>query len=110
MEFNETFLCMLATHAYSSEYGTFLCNNEKERCLCKVREQTHSLWGYLNNFAVRQNLLNPVYEENPLVIWPSVAPQSLQLWEGFFLRHLMPTEHKEMARQRIQELLGEQHK
>ncbi|XP_077338117.1 myotubularin-related protein 9-like isoform X2 [Lithobates pipiens] len=110
MEFNETFLCVLATHAYSSEYGTFLCNNEKERSLCKVREQTHSLWGYLNNFAVRQNLLNPVYEENPLVIWPSVAPQSLQLWEGFFLRHLMPTEHKEMAWQRIQELLGEQHK
>ncbi|XP_072274366.1 myotubularin-related protein 9-like isoform X2 [Pyxicephalus adspersus] len=30
MEFNEELLCMLATHAYSSEYGTFLCNNEKE--------------------------------------------------------------------------------
>lgn len=52
------------------------------RSLCKVREQTHSLWGYLNNFAVRKNFLNPVYKENQLVIWPSVAPQSLQLWEG----------------------------
>ncbi|KAE8624372.1 hypothetical protein XENTR_v10005935 [Xenopus tropicalis] len=31
LEFNERFLCTLATHAYSSEYGSFLCNNEKER-------------------------------------------------------------------------------
>ncbi|KAM5182405.1 myotubularin-related protein 9-like [Mantella aurantiaca] len=109
MEFNEKLLCMLATHAYSSQYGTFLCNNEKERFLYKVREQTHSLWGFLNNFAVRQSLLNPSYKRNPLVIWPSVAPQSLQLWEGFFLRYLIPAEHKEMAWQRILELAGEEH-
>ncbi|KAM9320111.1 myotubularin-related protein 9-like [Gastrophryne carolinensis] len=109
MEFNEHFLCMLAAHAYSSEYGTFLCNNEKERSLYKVRELTHSLWGFLNNFSVRQNFLNPIYKKNPLVIWPSVAPQSIQLWEGYFLRYLLPAEHKEMAWQMMQELVGEQH-
>ncbi|KAM8975362.1 myotubularin-related protein 9-like [Pelodytes ibericus] len=31
LEFNEMFLCMLADHAYCSEYGTFLCNNDRER-------------------------------------------------------------------------------
>ncbi|XP_075051314.1 myotubularin-related protein 9-like [Mixophyes fleayi] len=107
LEFNEKFLCTLATHAYSSEYGTFLCNNEKERHLYKVHEQTHSLWGFLNNFKQRQNLLNPIYEKNPLVIWPSVAPQSLQLWEGFFLQYLIPTKHREMSWQRIWELVSE---
>ncbi|XP_044142443.1 myotubularin-related protein 9-like isoform X2 [Bufo gargarizans] len=108
MEFNEKFLCTLATHAYSSEYGTFLCNHEKERNIYKVREKTHSLWGSLNSFRQRKSLTNPVYERNPLAIWPSVAPQSIQLWEGFFLRHLMPKEHKEMSWQRTWELVGEE--
>ncbi|XP_073521794.1 myotubularin-related protein 9-like [Phyllobates terribilis] len=106
MEFNEKLLCALATHAYSSEYGTFLCNNEKERYIYKVREKTHSLWGILNNFRQRNHLANRVYERNPIAIWPSVAPQSIQLWEGFFLRYLMPTEHKEMFWQRTWEIVG----
>ncbi|XP_068124972.1 myotubularin-related protein 9-like [Hyperolius riggenbachi] len=107
MEFNDDFLCMLASHAYCSEYGTFLCNNENERLYYKVREQTNSLWNFMNSFKVRQHLLNPIYEENPLVIWPSVAPQSIQLWEGFFLRHLVSIEDKEMAWKRIQNLVDE---
>jgi len=30
--------------------------------------------------------MNPVYEPNSKVIWPSVAPASLRLWSGLFLR------------------------
>ncbi|XP_066431112.1 myotubularin-related protein 9-like [Eleutherodactylus coqui] len=107
MEFNEKLLSTLATHAYSSEYGTFLCNSEKERHVYKLREKTHSLWGILNNFRQRKHFINPVYERNPLVIWPSVAPQSIQLWEGFFFRYFMSTKHKEMSWQRTWELVGE---
>ncbi|KAM4796311.1 myotubularin-related protein 9-like [Rhinophrynus dorsalis] len=106
-EFNGRLLHTLANHVYSSEYGTFLCNNEKERCLYEVQDRTHSLWCFLNETRQQQQLLNPVYEENPLVIWPSVEPQSVQLWEGFFLRYLLPTEHSEMAWQRLVELVGE---
>ncbi|XP_041436691.1 uncharacterized protein LOC100101282 isoform X2 [Xenopus laevis] len=106
LEFNERFLYTLATHAYSSEYGSFLCNNEKERCQYEVQDRTHSLWGYLNQPKERQHFLNPMYEENPLVIWPSVAPQSLQLWAGFFLRYLLPLEHTEMAWMKMVELTG----
>ncbi|XP_056412896.1 myotubularin-related protein 9-like isoform X3 [Hyla sarda] len=110
MEFNEKFLCTLATHAYSSEYGTFLCNSEKERYVYKIRENTHSLWGALNNFQQRKYLVNPVYERNALAIWPSVAPQSIELWEGFFLRYFVPTKHKEMSWQRTWELSGSYHR
>ncbi|XP_075460793.1 myotubularin-related protein 9-like isoform X2 [Ascaphus truei] len=94
LEFNERFLCRLAAHAYSSE------------CLYEVREMTHSLWDFLNDPTECQQLLNPLYEPNPLVIWPSVEPQSLQLWEGFFLRYLRPPEHTELAWERMVELAG----
>uniref|UniRef100_A0A8C5LWZ5 Myotubularin phosphatase domain-containing protein n=1 Tax=Leptobrachium leishanense TaxID=445787 RepID=A0A8C5LWZ5_9ANUR len=107
MEFNEEFLCLLANHAYSSEYGTFLCNNERERNLYEVQDRTLSLWSFLNDYKLRHQILNPIYEPNPLTIWPSVAPQSLQLWRGFFLRYLLPKNHTDLALKRILELVGQ---
>ncbi|KAH9491937.1 Myotubularin- protein 9 [Bulinus truncatus] len=76
-EFSEKFLVILFQHAYSSNFGTFLCNNEAERNKCKLAERTVSLWSYLNRPEVLQDYMNPMYEPNPTVIWPSVAPQSL---------------------------------
>lgn len=85
-EFNESFLIMLVQHAYSSQFGTFLCNDEKERTEYKLRERAVSLWSYLNRPETIQNYINPLYDPNPSVIWPSVAPQSLTLWNGLYLR------------------------
>ncbi|NWI13636.1 MTMR9 protein, partial [Crypturellus soui] len=88
LEFGERLLLALFDGAYASCYGTFLGNNEKERpvrgtrCLCKVKERTHCLWAWLNQPAERKGLLNPLYAPNALVIWPSVEPQSIQLWQG----------------------------
>uniref|UniRef100_A0A8B9EBT7 Myotubularin phosphatase domain-containing protein n=1 Tax=Anser cygnoides TaxID=8845 RepID=A0A8B9EBT7_ANSCY len=82
LEFGESLLLTLFDNAYASDYGTFLCNNEKERCLCKVKENTHSLWAWLNQPEEKKKYLNPLYSHNPLVIWPSVEPQSIQLWQG----------------------------
>ncbi|XP_069079459.1 myotubularin-related protein 9-like isoform X1 [Pleurodeles waltl] len=93
LEFNENLLRTLFQHAYASEYGTFLCNNEKERGLCAVKEKTLSLWPFLNQPSERNKHRNPLYEWNPLVIWPSVEPQSLQLWQGFFLHWICPMDH-----------------
>ncbi|KAG8451569.1 hypothetical protein GDO86_003679 [Hymenochirus boettgeri] len=107
LEFNERFLSTLAAHAYSSEYGTFLCNNEKERSIYELQDRTHSLWGFLNQPRQQQKYLNPSYKETPLAIWPSVSPQSIQLWQGFFLQYLLPLEHAEMARLRVLELTRE---
>lgn len=45
-----------------------------------------SLWSWVNRPSALSKFTNPLFEANSLVIWPSVAPQSLHLWEGIFLR------------------------
>ncbi|ESO86027.1 hypothetical protein LOTGIDRAFT_129928 [Lottia gigantea] len=99
-EFNEEFLIFLIHHAYSSQYGTFLCNNEKERIEHKVTTKTVSLWSFINRPQVLNQYLNPMYEPNPVVIWPSVAPQSLTLWNSLYLRsHIDQTPHEDAWRE-----------
>lgn len=105
LEFSERLLLTLFDNAYASAYGTFLCNNEKERCLCKVKENTHSLWAWLNQPEERAKHLNPLYSHNPLVIWPSVEPQSIQLWQGLFFRWIRSSQHLDEAWAEIQRLV-----
>lgn len=81
-EFSSQMLILLYEHSYFSQYGTFLCDSEGERCEFGVYTRTTSLWSYLNRPDVLKNMLNPLYEPNPGVIWPSVAPISLELWNG----------------------------
>ncbi|XP_042690066.1 myotubularin-related protein 9-like isoform X1 [Centrocercus urophasianus] len=97
LEFSEGLLLTLFDNAYASDYGTFLCNNEKERCLCKVKESTHSLWAWLDQPEERKKCLNPLYSPNPLVIWPSVEPQSIQLWQGLFFRWIRSSQYLDEA-------------
>uniref|UniRef100_A0A8C9VL95 Myotubularin-related protein 9 n=1 Tax=Scleropages formosus TaxID=113540 RepID=A0A8C9VL95_SCLFO len=85
-QFNEHFLVLLFEHAYASQFGTFLGNNAAERLKLKLPQKTVSLWSWVNRPQEMERFLNPLYEPNNLVIWPSVAPQSLLLWEGVFLR------------------------
>lgn len=58
---------------------TFLSFHRARLCL---PEKTVSLWSWVNRPQELERLTNPLYEPNSLVIWPSVAPQSLLLWEG----------------------------
>ncbi|KAM7431350.1 Myotubularin-related protein 9 [Porites harrisoni] len=85
-EFNDRFLITLFEHAYSSQFGTFVCNNECERVAAKLKTMTVSLWSYLNQADILKPLLNPMYEPNSSVLWPSVASQSLVLWPSLFLK------------------------
>ncbi|NXP89862.1 MTMR9 protein, partial [Passerina amoena] len=96
-EFNEHFLILLFEHAYASQFGTFLGNNESERAKLKLPQKTMSLWSWVNRPEELSRFQNPIYEANSLVIWPSVAPQSLQLWEGIFLRWNRPSRFLEEA-------------
>jgi len=48
----------------------------------QLSQKTVSLWSWVNRPQELERFLNPLYEPNNLVIWPSVAPQSLLLWEG----------------------------
>ncbi|CAI9739300.1 Hypothetical predicted protein [Octopus vulgaris] len=83
-EFNEDFLLLLFQHAYASQFGTFLCNNEFERKNHELVTKTVSLWSYVNRPEVIQTYMNPMYEPNQGALWPSVAPQSLQLWTALY--------------------------
>lgn len=81
-EFGTQMLVLLFEHSFFSSYGTFLGDSERERESIKLHTKTTSLWSYLNRPDVLKSLLNPMYEPNQGVIWPSVAPISLELWSG----------------------------
>uniref|UniRef100_A0A8C8B0Y3 Myotubularin-related protein 9 n=1 Tax=Otus sunia TaxID=257818 RepID=A0A8C8B0Y3_9STRI len=100
-EFNEQFLIMLFEHAYASQFGTFLGNNENERSKLKLLQKTMSLWSWVNRSEELCKFQNPLFEANSLVIWPSVAPQSLQLWEGVFLRWNRPSKFLDEAHEEM---------
>ncbi|XP_023981382.1 myotubularin-related protein 9-like [Physeter macrocephalus] len=110
LEFGEGMLLALFDHSYASPFGTFLCNSEKERCLCEVRTRTHSLWSGLNQPKEQRKLRNPLYVPNPLAIWPSVEPQSLRLWQGLFLRWTHPPEPSEVAWEKVWQIATDQEK
>ncbi|XP_062863559.1 myotubularin-related protein 9-like isoform X2 [Trichomycterus rosablanca] len=107
LEFSEALLLQLAQDAYASDYGTFLCNNQHERSAFGVKENTHCLFQFLLRCSDGDQFLNPLYEPTQLSIWPSVHPQSIQLWTGLFLRW---TEHAQMmdeAREEIRSIVKE---
>lgn len=81
-EFGIHMLTLIFEHSFFSQYGTFLGDSERERESIKLHTKTTSLWSYLNRPDVMKSLLNPVYEPNQGVIWPSVAPISLEIWTG----------------------------
>lgn len=85
-QFGEAFLLLLFEHAYASQFGTFMGNCAADRAKQKLSQKTVSLWSWVNRPEELERFTNPLYEANSLVIWPSVAPQSLLLWEGVFLR------------------------
>ncbi|XP_063224211.1 myotubularin-related protein 9 [Bacillus rossius redtenbacheri] len=85
-EFATSFLVALFQHSYCSQFGTFLGTCEADRARLGLAEHTVSLWSHLNRPDVLQSFLNPMYEPNGKVIWPSVAPMSLGLWDEVFLR------------------------
>ncbi|NXP17117.1 MTMR9 protein, partial [Scytalopus superciliaris] len=105
-EFNEQFLIMLFEHAYASQFGTFLGNNENERAKLKLPQKTMSLWSWVNGTDEMNRFQNPIYEANSLVIWPAVAPQSLQLWAGVFLRWNRPSKHLDEAQEEMVRIIN----
>lgn len=103
--FSEALLLRLATEAYASNFGTFLCNSEQERSAVGVKEKTYCLFRALLNPMEREIYTNPLYESTDLAIWPSVHPQSLQLWRGFFLRWTPQNRHLEEAQEEIRNMI-----
>ncbi|XP_056282422.1 myotubularin-related protein 9-like isoform X2 [Pseudoliparis swirei] len=105
--FSEALLLRLATEAYASDYGTFLCSSHQERCALGVTDNTHCLFRALLRPRERDCYSNPLYEPTELAIWPSVHPQALQLWRGFFLRWTPQARHLEEAQEEIRNMVTE---
>ncbi|KAF0382073.1 phosphatases II [Gigaspora margarita] len=90
-EFNENFLIKLHYHCYSCQFGTFLCNSEKERMDYKVTSETYSVWNYFNSH--KEMFINPLYNEkaNPndnnddCVLFPD--EKIVKYWAGLFGKH-----------------------
>jgi len=68
---------LILFYIYEQKKGTFLFNNEKEKDKFNGTNRTISLWSYLNRPEILTTYLNPFYEPNTTVLWPSVAPQSI---------------------------------
>lgn len=47
-EFTERLLIDILDHMYTCQFGTFLCDSEKQRVAAKLKERTTSLWSYIN--------------------------------------------------------------
>ncbi|KAF6204479.1 hypothetical protein GE061_002820 [Apolygus lucorum] len=103
-EFSTQFLIWLFEHSYASEFGTFMGNNAKEREELKLSSTTTSLWSYFNQPDVLEKILNPLYEPNKSVIWPSVAPVSLNLWSELYLRWVIDQTNERTTWTKIAEI------
>ncbi|XP_058118339.1 myotubularin-related protein 9 [Anopheles ziemanni] len=105
-EYDHRLLVTLFEHSYFSQYGTFLGDCERERVQLKVFSRTTSLWSHLNRHEVVKSLLNPLYEPNQAVIWPSVAPISIVLWAELYTRWSIDQSQLKITFGQIQALIS----
>ncbi|XP_060912192.1 myotubularin-related protein 4 isoform X2 [Labrus mixtus] len=83
-EFNEAFLVKLVQHTYSCLYGTFLCNNAREREARNIYKRTCSVWSLLR--SGNKNFQNFLYiPTHDMVLQPVCHTRALQLWTSVYL-------------------------
>ncbi|KAM6155042.1 phosphatidylinositol-3,5-bisphosphate 3-phosphatase MTMR3 isoform 2-T2 [Rhynchocyon petersi] len=83
-EFNEAFLVKLVQHTYSCLFGTFLCNNAKERGEKHTQERTCSVWSLLR--AGNKTFKNLLYSsQSEAVLYPVCHVRNLMLWSAVYL-------------------------
>ncbi|CAH8642547.1 unnamed protein product [Schistosoma rodhaini] len=102
-EFTDELLCIIAKHAYFSEYGTFLGNSLQEREQLDISSKTVSLWSYINQPIVTHRLQNPFYSDQKnddnsqptttvdggYACWPCLSAQALDIWEELYQYQLL---------------------
>ncbi|XP_069475394.1 phosphatidylinositol-3,5-bisphosphate 3-phosphatase MTMR3 isoform X2 [Ambystoma mexicanum] len=89
-EFNEAFLVKLVQHTYSCLFGTFLCNNAKERGEKHTQERTCSVWSLLR--AANKSFKNLLYSsQSEIVLYPVCHVRNLMLWSAVYLPGSSPS-------------------
>ncbi|KAJ2673105.1 phosphatidylinositol-3-phosphatase ymr1 [Coemansia sp. RSA 1085] len=84
-EFNERFLLDLFYHLHSAQFGTFLCNNMKERSAVDLASTTTSIWAWMeqsNHVYVNELYQGDENKRDQRTIAPN--PQFVQYWSAMF--------------------------
>lgn len=87
-QFNDRYLLALSDHIYSCRFGTFLCDNERERMAASIYERTESVWDYLDQHSAGL-FVNPFYNKDFQVLLPPLPSllRSMTLWTDYHLRY-----------------------
>lgn len=88
-EFKPRLLLLIAHHSYSCRFGTFLCDNERERTQSGIAYRTPSLWGHIASQASESSLLTndsfvasrvpDALMAHPAIVLRKVSRRSLEL-------------------------------
>ena len=71
---------------YSCLYGTFLCNNQREKEEQKVEATTVSLWSFIN--LNLNKFTNPHYQGlTKEYLFPSCEMKYIRFWTNYYLKH-----------------------
>jgi myotubularin-related protein 3/4 len=84
-EFSTGYLIKLAQHVHSCLFGTFLCNNLRERLENSIPDRSFSVWSFLSAPIYK----NPLYQPNrERIIWPTSSMRSIVFWKELYLGSL----------------------
>lgn len=76
----------------SSQFGTYLCNFEKERKEAKLKDRTHSVWSYI--YSRLEDFLNPLYDigepAHQAYLFPELGLQHYKPWISMYCRSVHP--------------------
>ncbi|CAD5120875.1 DgyrCDS9423 [Dimorphilus gyrociliatus] len=85
-EFNQSFLCKLVQHTYSTLFGTFLCNSVNERRCENIGQFTESIWRKLLN-STNYKVRNFLYSRTDKILKPSYHMRRLEVWKSVYLAY-----------------------
>mmetsp|Transcript_149823 Transcript_149823/g.481246 ORF Transcript_149823/g.481246 Transcript_149823/m.481246 type:complete len:883 (-) Transcript_149823:252-2900(-) len=85
-EFSTSVLIRLAHEAFTNRYGTFLCDNERERSE-KVSTFALSFWSILLRPEESITWRNPDYKPDRAAIVPNICQANYVIWEDYWWRH-----------------------
>ncbi|CAB3988741.1 myotubularin-related 2-like isoform X3 [Paramuricea clavata] len=84
-EFTAEYLLRIVDHVNTGWFGTFMCNNEKQRNEEAKSLSTISLWAHLDN--IREVFQNENYIPDDEVLHPTSSLRRLPLWSDYYLRY-----------------------
>jgi hypothetical protein len=78
---------LIAHHTYSCRFGSFLCNNEKERVDLSLQARCQSLWPFIEQSSdlYRSEAFDPS-SGDALLPHPATVLRNVTVWSDWFLR------------------------